>query len=71
MTVMGTRKEIHMIGWESVRTGLGEQAIFHFEQPIPINEIVVDTYLHRFNFPLTCHVFDLLIDEGEDVKSEL
>jgi len=62
---------MHMVGWESARTGYGEQAIFHFEQPTPITEIVVDTYLHRFNSPLTCHVFGLLVEDGKDVESYL
>ena len=31
----------------------------------------MDTYLHRFNSPLTCHVFGLLIEEGKDVESYL
>jgi len=71
MAVQGSRKEMHMVGWESARTGYGEQAIFHFEQPTHINEIVVDTYLHRFNSPLTCHVFGLLLEEGKNLESYL
>jgi len=49
--------------WESARTGFGEKAIFYFKQPTPIEEIVVDTYLHRLNPPLSCHIFGLLADE--------
>jgi len=71
MAVKGNRKEMHMVGWESARTGYGEQAIFHFERATPINEIVVDTYLHRFNSPLTCHVFGLLIEDGKTVEDYL
>ena len=69
MAVNGCRKEMHMVGWESARTGFGEQAIFHFKQPSLINEIVVDTYLHRFNSPLTCHIYGLLAEDGKDVNS--
>jgi allantoicase len=55
--VQGNRKEMHMFGWESARTGFGERALFHLKKPAKIEEIVVDTYLHRLNAPLTCHVF--------------
>ena len=55
--VAGNRKEMHMFGWESARTGFGEQALFHLKKPAVIDEVVVDTYLHRLNAPLTCHVF--------------
>lgn len=68
MAVKGNRKEMHMVGWESARTGFGEQAIFHLAQASKLEEIVVDTYLHRFNSPLTCHVFGLLLPEGEDLE---
>lgn len=57
--VFADRKEMHMVGWESARTGFGEQALFHLEKPTTINEVVVDTYLHRLNPPLSCHVFGL------------
>ncbi len=65
MAVEGCRKEMHMVGWESARTGFGEQAIFHLEKPANIEEIVVDTYLHRLNPPLTCHIFGLLHDANK------
>jgi len=68
MAVNGCRKEMHMVGWESARTGFGEQAIFHLEQVTSIQEIVVDTYLHRLNPPLTCHVFGLLIQDGKSLE---
>lgn len=55
--VRGARREMHMIGWESARTGFGEQALFGIKTPAKISEIVVDTYLHRLNAPLSCHVF--------------
>lgn len=59
MAVMGQRKEMYMRGWESARTGFGEQALFHLQKASTIQEIVVDTYLHRLNAPLSCHVFGL------------
>ena len=60
--VAGNREQMHMFGWESARTGFGEQALFHLKKPAQIEEIVVDTYLHRLNAPLTCHVFGLNIN---------
>lgn len=57
--VKGERVEMRMIGWESARTGFGEQALFTFNRPTTIDEIVVDTYMHRLNPPLTCHIFGL------------
>ncbi len=71
MAVKGNRKELHMVGWESARTGFGEQAVFHLEQPTEIQEIVVDTYLHRYNAPLTCHVFGLLLTPEMDINNQL
>ena len=71
MAVNGNRKELHMVGWESARTGFGEQAIFHLERPTKIQEVVVDTYLHRFNAPLTCHVFGLLLEDGKKLADYL
>ncbi len=71
MAVKGTRKEMHMVGWESARTGFGEQAIFHLKEASTIQEIVVDTYLHRFNSPLTCHVFGLLLADGKILEDYL
>lgn len=55
--VAGNRDEMHMVGWESARTGFGERAVFHLKAPATIDEIVIDTYLHRLNSPLTAHVF--------------
>ena len=63
--VNGHRAEDHMKGWESARTGFGEQALFHLASPAVIDEIIVDTYLHRLNPPLTCHVFGVLADEAD------
>ena len=71
MAVQGNRKEMHMVGWESARTGYGEQAVFQLEHPSRINEIVVDTYLHRFNSPLTCHLFGLSINDWENVDAHM
>lgn len=59
MAVKGARAEMHMVGWESARTGFGEQALFTLNQPTTIEEIIVDTYLHRLNSPLSCHLFGL------------
>lgn len=57
--VAGVRREMHMAGWESSRSGYGEQALFHLKAPSEISEIVIDTYMHRLNPPLTAHVFAL------------
>lgn len=57
--VRGSRREMHMVGWESARTGFGEKALFHLRSPAVIEEFVVDTYLHRLNSPLSCHVFGI------------
>lgn len=59
MAVAGVRRESHMVGWESARTGFGERALFHLAAPAVVQEIVVDTYLHRLNPPLSCHIFGL------------
>jgi len=53
----GDRQQMYMYGWESARTGCGEQALFHLKKPAVIDEVIVDTYLHRLNAPLTAHVF--------------
>jgi len=71
MAVHGNRNELHMVGWESARTGFGEQAIFQLEQSATIQAIIVDTYLHRFNAPLTCHVFGLLVAHGKTLADYL
>ena len=57
--VSGARREHHMVGWESARTGFGEQALFTLTHPARIHTLQVDTYLHRLNAPLTCHLFGL------------
>jgi allantoicase len=55
--VVGERQQMHMFGWESARTGFGERALFHLKRPAVIDEVIVDTYLHRLNAPLTSHVY--------------
>ena len=62
--VRGQREVMHMLGWESARTGFGEQALFHLRKKTQLREIVVDTYLHRLNSPLTAHVFGLELEPG-------
>lgn len=65
--VGGDRQQMHMYGWESARTGCGEQALFHLKKPAVIEEVVVDTYLHRLNAPLTAHVFAVNA-KGQDIN---
>ncbi len=57
--IRGNRLESHMVGWESARTGFGEQAIFTLKQNAIIKAMVVDTYLHRLNAPLACYLLGL------------
>ena len=71
MAIAGTRKENHMVGWESARTGYGEQAIFSLSDPSIIEEIVVDTYLHRLNPPLSCHIFGLNVQVSGELENQL
>ena len=70
--VLGRRIESHMKGWESARTGFGEQAVFTFKAAVRLQRFVVDTYLHRLNAPLSCHLFGLVesedLDHGMAVK---
>ncbi len=65
--VFADRKEMYMVGWESARTGFGEQVLFHLEKPTMVKEIVVDTYLHRLNSPLSCHIFGLNNEKNTDI----
>jgi allantoicase len=67
--VMGNRGVDHMFGWESARTGFGEQALFTLAEPQAIGEINVDTYLHRLNPPLSCHAFGLTFDPALDLAA--
>lgn len=62
--IAGNRQVGHMLGWESARTGFGEQALFQLAEAATIDEIVVDTYMHVFNSPLSCHVFALRNTSG-------
>lgn len=55
--VSGDRQQMYMYGWESARTGFGERALFHLKRPAIIDQVVIDTYLHRLNAPLTGHVY--------------
>ena len=57
--VTGNRQVDYMLGWESARTGFGEMALFHLAAPARIKQIIVDTYLHRLNAPLACHIYGL------------
>jgi allantoicase len=66
--VVGERQQMHMFGWESARTGFGERALFHLERPAIIDEVVVDTYLHRLNAPLTSHVYAVNA-KGKNIES--
>jgi len=54
--VVGNRQQDHMFGWESARTGFGENVLFKLQQNAEIETVIVDTYLHRLNPPLGCHV---------------
>lgn len=67
----GMRQEMHMVGWESARTGFGEQALFHLKSPATVREVVVDTYLHRLNPPLTSHVFGIHLASGADIDAAM
>lgn len=67
--VAGIRGIDYMFGWESARTGFGEYALFHLEEPAAVSEVVVDTYLHRLNPPLACHIFGLDISSSSDVDA--
>lgn len=66
--VAGDRQQMYMYGWESARTGYGERALFHLKKPALIDEVVIDTYLHRLNAPMTAHVF--AVDaKGRNIES--
>jgi allantoicase len=64
MAIRGQRIENHMVGWESARSGFGEQAVFQLRQPTQVQCLIVDTYLHRLNPPRSCHLFGLPADEA-------
>jgi allantoicase len=68
--VAGNREVDYMLGWESARAGFGEHALFHLEKAHAVSEIIVDTYLHRLNPPLSCHIFGINLpneDKLEDI----
>lgn len=67
--VQGARREMHMVGWESARTGFGERALFHLPQPAVLRRVVIDTYLHRLNPPLGAHIFALDNRAGADIDA--
>ncbi|TQV86225.1 hypothetical protein FKG94_01345 [Exilibacterium tricleocarpae] len=67
--VRGRRTQQHMVGWESARTGFGERALFHLRKPARVAEIIVDTYLHRLNAPLTCHVYGAAVTDEEQIPA--
>jgi allantoicase len=71
--VMGNREVDHMVGWESARTGFGESTIFSLPGTVMIENIIVDTYLHRLNSPLSCHIFaaNLEADKLQDAQTSL
>ncbi|HYD18583.1 MAG TPA: hypothetical protein VEF76_08905 [Patescibacteria group bacterium] len=66
--VDGDRQQMYMYGWESARTGYGEQALFHLKKPAVIDEVIVDTYLHRLNAPMTAHVYGLDMRKAKGKK---
>ena len=55
--VIGRREQDYMFGWESARTGFGEHALFKLAEEASVESIIVDTYLHRLNPPLSCHIY--------------
>ena len=68
--IQGERQVDHMLGWESARTGFGEHAVFHLRKPTVVKELIVDTYMHRLNAPLTCHLFGIKT-ESNNISDEI
>ena len=68
MAVEGQREQDYMIGWESARTGFGEQCVFSFLRRVE-KLIIVDTYMHRLNPPLSCHLFGLVDKRGFEIEA--
>ena len=66
--VTGTRDVDYMLGWESARTGFGECALFHLDKAQTVSEIIVDTYLHRLNPPLSCHIFGINLPNENELE---
>ena len=68
--VTGNREVDYMLGWESARTGFGEQALFHLNKPARIESIIVDTYMHRLNPPLSCHIYGINTTDAESAMMQ-
>jgi allantoicase len=66
--VTGNREVDYMLGWESARTGFGECALFHMDKAQTVSEIIVDTYLHRLNPPLSCHIFGIYLPDENKLE---
>ncbi len=69
--VKGTRQVDYMLGWESARSGYGESALFHLHSAAVVKEVIVDTYMHRLNPPLGCHVFGFYETDPTKVDSHM
>ena len=66
--VKGNRQVDYMLGWESARTGFGEYALFHLDKAQLVSDIIVDTYLHRLNPPLSCHIFGINLSNERELE---
>ncbi len=66
--VIGERQVDYMLGWESARSGFGEYALFHLRAPTRVSEVIVDTYLHRLNPPLSCHIFGITLQNESELE---
>jgi allantoicase len=69
--VAGNREVDYMLGWESARAGFGESALFHLARPTMVEEIIVDTYMHRLNPPLSCHIFGLFEPDPDRIEAHM
>ena len=67
--VKGNREVDYMLGWESARSGFGEHALFQLESPCVVSDLIVDTYMHRLNPPLTCHLFGASLKDDAAVDN--
>lgn len=71
--IEGDRSVQHMVGWESARSGFGESSIFTLPRTAVIDTLIVDTYMHRLNAPLSCHVFAAhlqAVEANRDIPEE-
>ena len=66
--VKGDRNVQHMVGWESARSGFGESTFFTLPRPALIETVIVDTYMHRLNSPLSCHVFGAVLKADKNLE---